>query len=338
MLSPASPSVLDQLWDQFWPATELRPAALAEFINTILFLKQLDEEQPEIEKTVKPADVNENYQWKVFSAFDTHTLYDLFADKQGIFNYVKAHPAYTRVHRFGKEVTPLLPTPTLLAGTIRLVNEVPVPNKSSRTEIIEYLLERAEVKKNDPANTNDALDARHPLGKKAKFTLSRSYLLLLLFFLVAFAGSYFYFRKNNATTHNTETTATGTDTLIVPAAPDDDRGIKSAKTKKKQKRFTKTGGAETKNDSITNGNTKARDIAQTTSNKGLYKIISVAYFHNQPDERTRRNAFVNHWNNSYATLKALDEKNGFIYVVFRNNKNQTSKGWLRKIDLRPAEQ
>ena len=72
--------------------------------------------------------------------------------------------------------------------------------------------------------------------------------------------------------------------------------------------------------------------AETT---GFYKIITKAYFHNKPDEATRRNAFLVHWNNSYAKLKALDEKNGFIYVVFHNHLNQTSKGWLRKKDLEP---
>jgi serine/threonine-protein kinase len=71
--------------------------------------------------------------------------------------------------------------------------------------------------------------------------------------------------------------------------------------------------------------------------KGKYKIVSKAYFYNEPDESTRRNAFVVHWNNSYATLNALDEENGFVYVVFRNLQNQTSKGWLRKKDLRPVD-
>lgn len=84
-----------------------------------------------------------------------------------------------------------------------------------------------------------------------------------------------------------------------------------------------------------NGATVKKDMVSVPS-KGKYKILSTAYFHKEPDENTRRNAFVNHWNNSYATLNALDEKNGFIYVVFRNHLNQTSKGWLRKKDLRPA--
>ena len=85
-------------------------------------------------------------------------------------------------------------------------------------------------------------------------------------------------------------------------------------------------------------NTARRNNNPTNkSSKGKYKIIDRAYFHNQPDESTRREAFLVHWNNSYATLEALDEKNGFIYVVFRNHLNQTSKGWLRKKDLKPVE-
>lgn len=68
--------------------------------------------------------------------------------------------------------------------------------------------------------------------------------------------------------------------------------------------------------------------------KGLYKIVDKAYFHNDPDESTRRKAFVIHWNNSYATIKALEEKNDFVYTVFKNHLGQTSKGWLRKKDLR----
>lgn len=65
-----------------------------------------------------------------------------------------------------------------------------------------------------------------------------------------------------------------------------------------------------------------------------YKVISVAHFYNQPNEKTRRKAFINYWNNSYASIKPLVEKNGFIYVVFKNHMGQTTKGWLRKKDLK----
>ena len=60
-------------------------------------------------------------------------------------------------------------------------------------------------------------------------------------------------------------------------------------------------------------------------------VRSKAYFHNQPDEATKRNAFIVHWNN--AVLRPLKEENDFVYVVFTNHEGQTSKGWLRKKDL-----
>ena len=69
-----------------------------------------------------------------------------------------------------------------------------------------------------------------------------------------------------------------------------------------------------------------------------YKVNSTAYFYNQPDESTRRKAFITHWNNSYADIEPLDEKNDFIYVVFTNHLHQKSKGWLRKKDLREVNQ
>ncbi|TDH26566.1 serine/threonine protein kinase [Segetibacter sp. 3557_3] len=69
---------------------------------------------------------------------------------------------------------------------------------------------------------------------------------------------------------------------------------------------------------------------------GRYKVISKAYFYDQPREETRRNAYIVHWNN--ATLNGLNEENDFVYVVFTNNLGQTSKGWLRKKDLNKIEE
>jgi hypothetical protein len=68
---------------------------------------------------------------------------------------------------------------------------------------------------------------------------------------------------------------------------------------------------------------------------GKFKVAGKAYFHNQPDEGTRRAAFIIHWNN--AVLQPTAESNGFVYVVFTNHLGQTSRGWLRKKDLIPVE-
>jgi serine/threonine protein kinase len=74
------------------------------------------------------------------------------------------------------------------------------------------------------------------------------------------------------------------------------------------------------------------DPATTAPNKfGRYKAASTAYFYNEPDEDTRRDGvFINKWN---APVNASDDMNGFIYVVYTNEKKQTTRGWLLKKDL-----
>ncbi len=79
-------------------------------------------------------------------------------------------------------------------------------------------------------------------------------------------------------------------------------------------------------------------VAKSENGIVQYKVNSTAYFYNQPDESTRRKAFITHWNNTYANIQALDEKNDFIYVVFTNHLHQTSRGWLRKADLKEIKQ
>ncbi len=57
-----------------------------------------------------------------------------------------------------------------------------------------------------------------------------------------------------------------------------------------------------------------------------------AYFYNDPSESSRMNNFLARSNNP--ELTALDDRNGFIYVVFFTKNGQVTKGWLRKRDLR----
>lgn len=101
--------------------------------------------------------------------------------------------------------------------------------------------------------------------------------------------------------------------------------IKKAELEQKQNtpvEFTDTSSSE---------NTTPPDNKNDGEEKSRYTVKSKAFFYNQPDESTRREAFIVHWNN--ARLTPLEEKDGFIYVVFTNHLGQTSKGWLRKTDL-----
>lgn len=77
---------------------------------------------------------------------------------------------------------------------------------------------------------------------------------------------------------------------------------------------------------------KKTDPPKVPDRKKYTLAVPKAYFHTQPDPSTRRAAHLVHWNN--AELTALDDKNGFIYVVFFNTAGQITKGWLRKSDLK----
>jgi eukaryotic-like serine/threonine-protein kinase len=67
---------------------------------------------------------------------------------------------------------------------------------------------------------------------------------------------------------------------------------------------------------------------------GQFKVAAAkAYFHNSPDESTRRATFLPKDDN----VTALDEQNGFIYTEYTNSRGQVSKGWIKKSDLIPME-
>ena len=72
-------------------------------------------------------------------------------------------------------------------------------------------------------------------------------------------------------------------------------------------------------------------VQKPAPKNGIYKVmVPKAYFHNTPQEGTKRTAYMI---NSGDTLTALRESGDFIYIEFYNAKKQLSKGWLRKKDL-----
>lgn len=62
-----------------------------------------------------------------------------------------------------------------------------------------------------------------------------------------------------------------------------------------------------------------------------YEVVSKANFYNSPDENTLRSTFIS--GSPDKTVEALEEKNGFIFVIYTNDLGYTSKGWLSKKDL-----
>lgn len=85
-----------------------------------------------------------------------------------------------------------------------------------------------------------------------------------------------------------------------------------------------------------NTETKAEQPLQPRAVIGQYKVVAErAYFHNEPDEATKRGAYMVP---SEDVINALEEQNDFIYTEFTNSRGQTSKGWVKKEDLLPLEQ
>ncbi|MBL7699508.1 MAG: hypothetical protein JNK79_15185 [Chitinophagaceae bacterium] len=62
-----------------------------------------------------------------------------------------------------------------------------------------------------------------------------------------------------------------------------------------------------------------------------YKVTSKANFYNNPDENSMRGTFIS--GDANKVVEALEEKDGFIYVVYTNDLGFTSRGWLSKQDL-----
>lgn len=70
------------------------------------------------------------------------------------------------------------------------------------------------------------------------------------------------------------------------------------------------------------------------NSKTRYTVVSdKAYFYYSPDTSTRREVYIN--NLVHAVLTPEKEKNAFVYVVYINKQGQTTRGWLKKDDLKP---
>ena len=66
-----------------------------------------------------------------------------------------------------------------------------------------------------------------------------------------------------------------------------------------------------------------------------YTVIDKAWFHYEPDSGKRKSVFLQARKDLVLTPTA--EENGFVYVVYINNKGQSTHGWLDKKDLEPVE-
>jgi type I restriction enzyme M protein len=66
--------------------------------------------------------------------------------------------------------------------------------------------------------------------------------------------------------------------------------------------------------------------------KTKYTVTDTTYFHDKPADGSARKSYLDPLKKNILT--SLQETNGFIYIVYTNKYGRTSKGWIRKRDLR----
>jgi serine/threonine-protein kinase len=179
----------------------------------------------------------------------------------------------------------------------------------------------------------------HQLPSASKKVVSYSSFLVLSLFAVALAvfSGFSLFRNNKQETTESSTSTTAKDTSVKNVArqrPVQQKQVK-AKTETDAKPVAKKPLIKAPDQTDEQQDVSRENTKSSAENRdGKYVVKSIAYFYDQPAEGTQRKAFINHWNN--ALLNPIDEKDGFIYIIFRNQRGQVSKGWLRKKDLSPA--
>ena len=185
------------------------------------------------------------------------------------------------------------------------------------------------------------------IDRSAKKGVSKSSFIALLLLTIGLAGfsAYSYFKnsgeKDAGLNSTVQSTPVDTTTQLAhepqKAAPKKKdtvtNNVKITDSAATAQRNTNAQTEEIYSDTVSDTYQNGKGVA-TANSFGKYAVLSKAYFYNSPDESTRREAFIVSANN--AVLTPSDEMEDFVYVTYTNAQGQTSRGWLRKQDLKPV--
>jgi serine/threonine-protein kinase len=119
-------------------------------------------------------------------------------------------------------------------------------------------------------------------------------------------------------------------------SPPDSLAIADKKISKKTKAIPKKDiSLPLDNTAVVKHPAKPNNTVNPVKNKWVpkkeYRIIHTAYIHRMPDEHTKGNLYI--IPGDEAVVKAINEKNEFIYVSFIDSDGKAMNGWLLKKDL-----
>ncbi|MGN6264243.1 MAG: N-6 DNA methylase [Ginsengibacter sp.] len=152
MLTANLKEIINQKWQNCWPASELRPMAIIDLISFLFFFKRA------YESKLLPRQLNDpvadnfifspeiiNFSWGQLQSIDTKETHKLFTKKNGLFPLAAAY-AKREAPLSDYFKAPLLiePTPKLLSIGIEIVNIIESSEQSAKEEIFRLLLSKCD--------------------------------------------------------------------------------------------------------------------------------------------------------------------------------------------------
>jgi type I restriction enzyme M protein len=158
-------SKVDKVWDAFWSGGISNGLTVIEQITYLLFVRRLDELHTAREKKAnllkKPIeepifldnDLEQSLRWSRFKDLGSpEKMYELFRDKvfpfikdtlpkrQSSDNAIKSNEgAYAK---FMKDAVFVIPTPSLFARVVDMLNDIPMEDRDTKGDLYEYLLSK----------------------------------------------------------------------------------------------------------------------------------------------------------------------------------------------------
>jgi eukaryotic-like serine/threonine-protein kinase len=236
---------------------------------------------------------------------------------------------------------------------IESIAELESENKRLNNLLLQYQRAAEKEKKRGSASSNGS--------NGSVVNVSRPIFFLMIFLMVSLAVFSSYSLLNKKSDYNSQNVSSGSDSLIA----DSNRLVNDTKDQANTQKWVKetdtvnhemkdTANADIdinktsipKSDKETITDTfefKAKpdqvpkiETPEPVSSSKKYTVAApIAYFYSQPFEGSRKESYLSSYNN--AELTAVDDRNGFIYVVFFNSSQEITRGWLRKKDLRPVD-
>ena len=147
---------IDRIWDAFWSGGISNPLEVIEQITYLLFLRRLDDLQTlednkaarlgeEPGRRVFPEGQDskgrpyQDYRWSRFKHLEARDMFEVVSDHVFPFLRTLGGNGSTYAHDM-KDARFTIPTPSLLARVVDLLDRVPMEDRDTKGDLYEYML------------------------------------------------------------------------------------------------------------------------------------------------------------------------------------------------------